>query len=234
MFVVPCKYDRRKPLVVKCVKRIRRFHPDDLIVVVDSDSEDKSYFRRIEKLTNAVVLDAGNRHYAVGALWTALEQYEDSFVYLLQDSMILKRNVSFVENGEVASLRFFRSWFGVGGITTDDPKPNSFRLGYDTQQQLDWSLERFQEIGFRFRPHFFNGVFGSSFAAKSHVLRRMKELGLDRVLPCNKWQDQAMERNVGLFLHSMGFDPAESSVMGAHHENPMEDKYLKKVLAGRQ
>jgi hypothetical protein len=89
-------------------------HGNDEIVVVDSDSEDKSYYAKVRRIPNTHLLDVANRHYVIGALWRALETFQDSFVYLLHDSMILKNNVSFLEDHDVTSIRFFRSWFGVG------------------------------------------------------------------------------------------------------------------------
>ena len=81
---------------------------------MDSDSEDKSYYAKVRRIPNTHLLDVANRPYVIGALWRALETFQDSFVYLLHDSMILKNNVSFLEDHDVTSIRFFRSWFGVG------------------------------------------------------------------------------------------------------------------------
>jgi hypothetical protein len=44
MFVIPCKYTNSCPFIIELVKDIRLYHPNDKIVVIDSDSEDKSYF----------------------------------------------------------------------------------------------------------------------------------------------------------------------------------------------
>ena len=72
-----------------------------------------------------------------------------------------------------------------------------------------------------------------SFAARASVLMRLKDCGLHRILPRNKWQDQAMERNLGIVLDTLGYDHAQHSVLGEHHDNPMENQYLRKILAGR-
>ena len=44
MFVIPCKYNKEFPFVIDLVKNIREFHTTEKIVVVDSNSSDKSYF----------------------------------------------------------------------------------------------------------------------------------------------------------------------------------------------
>jgi glycosyltransferase involved in cell wall biosynthesis len=49
MFVIACKYNPKFPFIIHLVESIRKFHPTEKIVVVDSDSDDKSYFSQIEK-----------------------------------------------------------------------------------------------------------------------------------------------------------------------------------------
>lgn len=233
MFIIPCKFTRKRPLVFRCIKSIRRYHPDASVVVVDSDSDDRKYLSKLGKFANTHVLDVRNRNYVLGAVWRALEEYQDDFAYVLHDSMLLKGNISFLEDHDVTSIRYFRSWMGVD-FRSGDAEGDAVRFGYDTEQQMLWSLDQFKGLGFRYRLPVFDGVFGCSFAARVSVLERLKELGFHRILAENKWQDQAMERNLGIFLNTLGYDHAAHSILGEHHSNPMENEYLKKVLAGRR
>jgi hypothetical protein len=41
-------------------------------------------------------------------------------------------------------------------------------------------------------------------------------------------------RNLGALLQSLGHDRSRHSLLGEHHDNPMENDFLKKILAGRQ
>jgi len=68
MFVIPCKYNPKFPFVIDLVKSIRKFHPTEKIVIVDSDSDDKSYFSALEKY-NVIIEDIGNKNWMVGAYW---------------------------------------------------------------------------------------------------------------------------------------------------------------------
>ena len=49
MFVIPCKFNPNYPFIINLVEDIRNYHPSEKIVVVDSDSEDKSYFDELIK-----------------------------------------------------------------------------------------------------------------------------------------------------------------------------------------
>ena len=75
MFVIPCKYTSKSP-IIECVKSIRRHYPNDLIVVVDSDSDDKSYFEEVGKY-DAIVEDVSNKNFVNGALWHCFKKYKE-------------------------------------------------------------------------------------------------------------------------------------------------------------
>lgn len=229
MFVIPCKFNQNNPTIYECIDSIKKFHPFEKIVVVDSDSEDKSYFSKIEN-NNVTILDLKNKNYVIGAFWLAVDNFEKEDVYLLHDSMILKDNLSIISQSDVCSIRYFRSWYGVGGIF-----PNGkYHYGYDTEQQLLWSMDCFKKNNLNIKTSYFNGVFGSSFYCKNKIINNLRNLNFNRILPENKWQDQAMERNLGIIFHQIGCDHAINSILGEHHENPYENKYLKKILSGRQ
>ena len=61
MFVISCKYSQKNNFIFNLVKDIRRFHETEEIVVVDSSSEDKSYFDEIRKM-NVIIEDIENKN----------------------------------------------------------------------------------------------------------------------------------------------------------------------------
>jgi hypothetical protein len=89
MFIIPCKYKNNSP-IIDCVNSILKFHPDDYIVIVDSYSDDTSYFDLIPKIPNVKILNVKNNNYEIGALWKTYEQYPNESVYvLIQDTVII-------------------------------------------------------------------------------------------------------------------------------------------------
>ena len=64
MFVIPCKYNPKFPFVIQLVESIREFHPTEKIVVVDSNSDDKSYFSILEKY-DVIIEDVKNTNWMV-------------------------------------------------------------------------------------------------------------------------------------------------------------------------
>ena len=107
MFVIPCKYtggstleEIKKSYVSRSVASMRRLHPDEKILVVDSNSEDTSYLESLNKINNVIGADAKNVNYLDGALWYALENYPDEeWFCLLQDTIFLKKNLYEFING---------------------------------------------------------------------------------------------------------------------------------------
>ena len=74
--------------IPQCINSIINFHPNEKIVLVDSDSHNKEYFNKLPK--NVIIADIGNKNYMEGALWYCYEKSpEEDFFYLIQDSMSL-------------------------------------------------------------------------------------------------------------------------------------------------
>ena len=101
MFVIPCKYaqgttidDIKKSYVMNSVSAIRTHHPDEKILVVDSDSDDVSYLKHLEKIPNVIAVDFKNKNYLDGAIWCAFDNFPDEKWYcLLQDTITIKHNL---------------------------------------------------------------------------------------------------------------------------------------------
>ena len=139
-FVIGCKFLAARPVVYECVRSIKKVYGDSAeIIVIDSDSEDKSYFSVLRDL-GVVVDDAVNHHYTSGAIWCAFEKYiRDSYCFL-HDSMTVGGKIDDYVKNDITSLRYFNSGkffreYG-GGLY-----PGEF--GFDSVEQFEWVNEQF-------------------------------------------------------------------------------------------
>ena len=94
MFVVPCKFDPKRPVIFECIENIQAHHADPDILVIDSDSPDKSYLNWCRR-RGCVVADIANHGYATGAWAYAVRNYPDDFYYLMFDSVSVQSNLGF-------------------------------------------------------------------------------------------------------------------------------------------
>ena len=60
MFIIPCFYEKQKTMLFDTIDSIIKFHPNEKIIVVDSDSPDKSYFSNLP--SKVEVLDIKNKN----------------------------------------------------------------------------------------------------------------------------------------------------------------------------
>tara|TARA_R110002020_G_scaffold83295_1_gene206433 strand:- start:70 stop:780 length:711 start_codon:yes stop_codon:yes gene_type:complete len=235
IFVVPCRFNPAHPTILDCVQSIRKYHPDDSIVVVDSNSPDKSYFDKIRHIDNLSIEDCQNVNYVHGAFWKVANRHESDHYYVLHDSMVLKANISFMKEKEIGSTRYFRSWNGVGGMVHNVNlygPPTSrglYRYGCDNLKQKEWMHNFYNP-----KKMFFNGLFGCSFIANKDVVGFMKKNNIDKILASNKNEMMAMERLLGAFFTDNNLKFWENCLLGEHHEKPFENQYIKKILLDRQ
>jgi hypothetical protein len=192
MFVIPCKYNPQFSFVIDLVKSIREFHPTEKIVVVDSDSDDKSYFYEIEKY-DAVVEDIKNLNWMVGAYWHSYKKYpNEDFYFFLHDSMIVKGNMDYLKEKDLTTLMYFDRMIGNfntwSNLITENSKYNYVFSGY--------------------------GCYGPIFFCKNEVMKRMLEMGADKFLPSTKDETGYCEGCYGFFLEEQGYSLKECSLYG--------------------
>ena len=235
MFVIPCKYFDNNPLIFKCLDSIRKFHQDP-IVVVDNGSDNLDYLNMVsERYKNVFTEKNEISGYEFGALSIAYEKYDFKEYFLMHDSMFLNSNIDHVKNKEVLSTRYFNSWNGIGGTNLVSSNGMlSYRYGYDNQQQMNivhsWNNNTINKN----IPYSFEGVFGSSFYSKREVLDLFKKDKLFEYIPRNKLESQAMERFLGIILKLYDLNHYSDSLMGEHHNNTYESKYITKLIVSRQ
>ena len=202
MFVIPCKYTPKSP-VVDCVKSIRKYYKDERIVVVDSDSDDKSYFDKIIKY-DAEVYDVGNKNYVNGALWHCYRKYKDEkFFYVIQDSMKIKMNFDYVEDRDFTCIASFPNTCWA----------ENFEGGSEEHKRLAKELisktnYKYLESNIDWHP-----VFGNSVFISRKLLDSLERNGYDKCLGENKQGEEATERIWGMVLYQEGIDVKSACIM---------------------
>jgi hypothetical protein len=200
MFVIPCKYNPKFPFIIQLVDSIRRFHPTEKIVVVDSDSDDKSYFSQIEKY-DVIIEDVKNHNWMIGAYWHSYKKYPDEdFYFFLHDSIIVKENLDYLKEKDLTVLMYFDRMIG----------------NFNTWGELISSNSRYEYIF----PGL--GCYGPMFICKNKVMKRMLEMGADKFLPNSKVEVGYCEGCYGFFLEEQGYDLKECSLYGdvLYNESP--------------
>ena len=224
LFVVSCFFDGSNNAIFDCTNSIINNYVNPKIVVVDSDSPDKSYFKRLQDLS-IEVLDVKNKNYDTGAYWIAFNKYNDyEHYYFLQDSIKIKQNLINYEKYNLTTFRYFLSMNRVGGFILDKTKKNFiskltdfFRFnkkihdifGFDNKDQMCWGSEQLQMTNY-FLCKSWLSVFGPIFICKQNVMQKLYKNKFNRILPTNKVQQMCMERLFGIAFQQEGFDVSNS------------------------
>lgn len=202
MFVIPCKYTSKSP-IVECVRSVRKHYPDDLIVIVDSDSDDKSYFNLIEEY-DVVIEDISNKNFLDGSLWHCFEKFKhENFFYLIQDSMKIKMNFDYVEDSDFTCISSFPNNCWAENFNGGSKAQKKF-----VKNVLAKTNYQYLESEINWYP-----VFGISFFISRKLLKKLKSNNLHRFLPCSKMEMEAGERIWGMVLYQEGIDVLSSCIM---------------------
>lgn len=199
MFIIPCRFDPERPIIFECVSRIKKYHPNDKITVVDSDSIDKSYIQTLRNVFDVIVLDVQNRNYATAGYYIGFSEYSDEeFYYMIHDSLLLNRNISHIETNDFTTVRHFRTPDTGWGWDQDGVNLSEWA---DIQMQLHMNMRVWNQ---------FTGILGPMFMAKNVVIKKLIDSGFFKILPENKYHLCAMERIAGMALQHCGYDPSNS------------------------
>ncbi len=185
MFALVCRFDPARPIVIAAVESIRRHHRDAEIVVVDSDSSDKSYFEPLRRL-DVRIEDVQNRHYEAGALWHVYERFERDHYFFLHDTMLVTGNLDHLRRHELSGFMYWDDWKGCG--------PEHVEAGRRLLKQCDYP---YLDRGFPM-------IFGGMLFCRREVLDRLRQRRFHHVLPGNKVESCAMERLFGIALQHEG------------------------------
>ncbi len=189
-WIVPVRFDPENPCVFDCVNSIREHHPDDPVLVIDSDSPDRSYMDKVD----APVIDLHNQHYAHGAFKWAYRNLPDEFFALIFDSLMIKSNLAFLEDRPVTATRHFRQPPNSWG--TDD---HGYPLKTWAEDQMGWPM-----------PDEFVGIQGPMMFASRSVLDELDREGFWNIKIQSRFQHEGLERLTGILLARLGYDMTNS------------------------
>lgn len=190
MIVFPCRYDSERPVIFRAVETARAHMPNERILVVDSDSPDKTYLDRVQQM-GAIPACIANRHYETGALWYAYRKYPDeSFFYLLHDSTEILKDLSPLRRHPVSAFQGLKNWDRT------------------TMAHWEWADQVMMATDIPQLRSGFWMLMGCMQFVHSSLLRVLAHLRFDLVLPTTKPESQAMERLWGVAYAHLGYpDP---------------------------
>ena len=126
-FIIPCHNIEEDGYIIRCIESIRRTNPKADVIVVDSDSPNRSYINKID----AEVLDIHNRNYAWGAYWQGYRHKRGSDLYVcIHDSTVVNYEVKVEEWSEYLATPL--SWFRENR----NPTYEEIRLGCVNTQNV--------------------------------------------------------------------------------------------------
>ena len=206
MFVIPCKYSPNIDNISYLVRDIRKFHPDEKIVVVDSASADKSYFKEIEQYT-VEIEDINNKNWAVGAYWHAYFKHpNEKFYYFLQDTVKVKANLDYMKDKDLVTIATFNRAI--------DPSFNMWNHKINTETKYRVSNEGC-------------GVYGPMFMCSNKVITDLYNNNANVLMPTCKAEIGYLEGGFGAIFESVGFNMHQCSLYGdiIQHESPGGKSY---------
>ena len=247
LFVISCFFDGTNDAIFNCTKSIIENYKNPKIIIVDSNSPDKSYYNNLDP-KHIEILDVKNKNYDTGAYWIAFKKYNtfDNY-YFLQDSIKIKENLSSFEKNDLTSFRYFLSINKVGGFKIEKTKKNFIKrlfdffkknpkihdiFGYDFEEQILWSMEQLQKTPY-FMPKTWISLFGPIFICKNHVMKKLLENNFDQILPTNKKQQMCMERLFGIAFQQEGYD-LSNAIQGENFNTNFDTPKFEKIFYKRK
>ncbi len=196
MFVIPCKYNSTSNYIIKLVEQIRQFHPKEIIMVVDSASEDKNYFNELSKY-EVIVADIDNKNWMIGAYWHGFKSFPDEeFYFFLHDSVKIKANLDYLKEKDLMMIANFNREVS--------PSFNAWNERIKNETLIDH----------KFIKNNGKGCYGPIFGCKNKVMKQLLELKCDNLLPINKAETGYMEGAMGLFFEALGYNLDDYTLFG--------------------
>lgn len=245
LIVIACYKKYGDNTIIECVNSIRASNPSMEILIVDSDSEDKSYFENVSNYEKVSVLDVKNKNYDTGAYWCAYRSRKDvDYFFFIQDTVMVANDLTQYLNKEFISLRYFESIRAVGGFYRLRSRLDALKFvaqkfigkkrkydgfGFDNQEQMDWVIDKLKGISINVPPVYLS-VFGPVLFINKELMRRLEQINVNAIMPENKLQQMAMERVWGICLMRLGID-ITNSIQGNHfHADLIANGFEKKFL----
>lgn len=202
MFCFSCKYFNGSP-VKQTVDSILIHHPDEKIVIVDSMSDDKSYYKFFSNYDNVDILDNCNPHRVPGAFYQTIKHYPNEPYYInLQDCVLIKKSwQEFIDSPvEFISLAFFSEATGP-------------------EESAEYQYMKKVFLGTEYKiPNpgdSYNACFGPMYIIKNALTKKFYDSGiLANMQSTSKLEDQVGERLFGILAGLEGYDSAQYNMEG--------------------
>ena len=203
------------------LKSIKEFMPNEKVVVVDSHSEDKSYYDRVNEFGYDII--EGNDNYESGAIWMAYDKYPDEdFYFFLQDTTYLLRDMSkfYPKEKEVICIfgsKGFGSWSLEsepleGGIGRLMSKSDMIKRVFQLLSEKDIS---FDYVGFYNKinhpyleinqEEFYQFTY-NMFISSNESMKELVEIGFNKILATDKNDSAIWEDLWGYAFSQIGCD----------------------------
>ena len=187
---------RNSNFVIDCVESILKYHPEDEVIIVDSDSDDLSYVTKLKAKIKKIDL-IKNKNFMDGAIWHTYENYTNYTNYaFLQDSTELLTNINFAFDSDITSVQYFND-----------------HIDMNRDQFMIEKLKRYTGLDL---TNDILGLFGPMMVCSRNFLDKAKKLGMSKVLPERKDCQNSMERVWGFIASHLGYDIKENCIEGAH------------------
>ena len=173
--------------------------------MVDSNSDDKSYFDRISQY-DVIIADIVNKNYESGAFWYAAEHHLEEHYVMIQDSVILKKPLTDIiaHTDTINCFLYF----------LEDPYHNHMRTDVS-----EFKIRISEMLNGDFETGTFTGIFGPNFIIHRNLVNDMIKRNLNySILPINKYDHQITERVYGIVAAQMGIDLTQNTICGNLHQ----------------
>lgn len=199
MFGFSCNYSQNS-LINQCVDSILKYHPDDKIVITDSQSENKSYYKQYIDCENIIILDNINKNRQVGSFEIIYDHFpNESYYVMIHDSLFFKKSIQkFLDSSEeFISFMYFPETFN------NETKNFCVDVFDNTPYQVP-------NVGTQI-----NASFGPLFIIKNSLIKKIKDNNLLIKLKSNsKLEDQYFERIIGIWAEQEGYSPEKNNMEG--------------------
>jgi hypothetical protein len=232
MFVVSCYYDKQKSIIDETISSIRQFHPEEKIVICDSDSIDKSYAQKY--ISDYVeFFDSKNKRRPIGALLETYKKYpNESYYVLMHDTSSLRSSIhEFIQRNEEL-VAFFQTPRTISTISVG------------ISDYYDWMKRLFSKLNYELNEDFrvdgsYSVCVGCMGIYKNSLLKKFFQNGMYDAMESYSFEDfQWAERAIGYIAKLEGIDLQTSCIEGdaisVWYDMPTGKlPYIKKICAGR-
>jgi len=203
MFIMSCKYVSHSP-VKKSVDSILKHHPNEKIVIVDSQSDNHDYHKFFSNYDTVEVLYDINKYRTPGAFYEACKRYPDEPYYVnIQDSVMIKKPLhEFINNDDE---------FTAFGYFHDTLAHVETKYEYQYMKKILSNTKYFLP-----KPSSSQRtVFGPLYIMKNFMMKKLMNNGtLENIKSTSRTEDQMYERILGLIVEQEGYDPVNHNIEG--------------------